>query len=148
MTSNEQQAVITLALLAAFADGNNTDAERAEDQTHRRFRFSASGEMNIAAIYRDVLMKRVDMAAAAPQLSRPNRRALAYGWRVRAMPMVRNRRPRNNSLPATGANAGRRAGHAQSFRQRRRSLARGTWQRKTVWNLIDGFTAGTAEQDE
>jgi uncharacterized protein (DUF697 family)/tellurite resistance protein len=81
MTPQDQQAIITLALLAAFADGGNTDTERAEVKRIADA-LSASGEMNIASIYQDVLMKRVTMESAAAQLTSAESRTLAYEMAV------------------------------------------------------------------
>jgi uncharacterized protein (DUF697 family)/tellurite resistance protein len=71
----EQRAILTLAMLAAFADGAKADREREEV---RRVAESLGGELNVAGIYQDVLLKRVDMAGVASQLSSPELRQLAF----------------------------------------------------------------------
>jgi uncharacterized protein (DUF697 family)/tellurite resistance protein len=81
MSPKDQQAIITIALIAAFTDGTNTDAERAEVKRVADS-LSASGEMNIAAIYQDVLMKRATVDTAVSQLSTTEARTLAYEMAV------------------------------------------------------------------
>lgn len=77
MTEAEQKALVTIALLAAFVDGDNTDAERAEVKRIADS-LSQSGEMNIAAIYQDVLMKRAPLDAAVAALTSMEAKSLAY----------------------------------------------------------------------
>jgi uncharacterized protein (DUF697 family)/tellurite resistance protein len=81
MNNTEQRAVIAIALLAAFADGNNGETERAEVKRIADS-LSASGDMNIAAIYQDVLLKKTDMRAAAAQLSSGEAKTIAYEMAV------------------------------------------------------------------
>jgi len=76
MNPTEKQAVLTIALLAAFADSNNSDAER--DAVRRVAESLGGDEVNAAALYQDVLLKRVTVASAASQLTRPELRQLAY----------------------------------------------------------------------
>jgi uncharacterized protein (DUF697 family)/tellurite resistance protein len=71
----EQRAILTLAMLAAFADGAKADREREEV---RRVAESLGGDLNLAGVYQDVLLKRVDMASVAGQLSSPELRQLAF----------------------------------------------------------------------
>ena len=75
MERNEQTALMTIALLAAFADGSKGDAERAEV---RRVAESLSAELNTAALVQDVLLKRATAASAAAALTRPELRQLAF----------------------------------------------------------------------
>jgi uncharacterized protein (DUF697 family) len=77
--ANEQKALLTLALLAAFADGSKGDREREEvRRVAESLQTGEGGALNVAAIYQDVLLKRVDMAAAAAQLATPELRQLAF----------------------------------------------------------------------
>ncbi len=56
MNREEQQAILTLSLMAAFADGRKDEFERAE---LKRITESLSGaDLNAAALYQDVLLKR------------------------------------------------------------------------------------------
>ncbi len=75
MTDQERQAIASLALLAAFADGQKTDAEREEV---RRVAESLPGDLPLAAIYRDVLLKKTTIETAAAQLSTHDMKLLAY----------------------------------------------------------------------
>ena len=81
MNENEQQAILTLSLMAAFADGAKDEAERAEI---RRIADALAGEgtINLAALYQDVLLKRVSLASAASVLSTPETRQLAFEMAV------------------------------------------------------------------
>lgn len=82
MDTQQQQALLTIALFAAFADGTKADAEREEI---RRIAESLGGlptEVNLSRLYQDVLLKRVDLASAAAQLTDPGQRQLAYEMAV------------------------------------------------------------------
>ena len=75
MQPTDQRAILTLAMLAAFADGAKADREREEV---RRVAESLGHELNLAGVYQDVLLKRVDMESVAGQLSSPELRQLAF----------------------------------------------------------------------
>jgi uncharacterized protein (DUF697 family) len=76
MNAADQNALLTIALLAAFADGTKGDAERAEV---RRVAESLSDpQVNMAALYQDVLLKRATVASAAAALPSPELRQLAF----------------------------------------------------------------------
>lgn len=82
MDTQQQQALLTIALFAAFADGTKADAEREEI---RRIAESLGGlptEVNLSRLYQDVLLKRVELATAAAQLTDPGQRQLAYEMAV------------------------------------------------------------------
>jgi uncharacterized protein (DUF697 family)/tellurite resistance protein len=74
MDQKEQQAVMTIALLAAFADGRNEDREREE----LRHVADALGTSNVPVLVREVLLKRVTVSDAAAALATPDTRRLAY----------------------------------------------------------------------
>ena len=76
MHAAEQKSILTIALLAAFADGSKGDAERAE--VRRVAESLAAPELNLAALYQDVLLKRVGLASAVAGLSSPELRQLAF----------------------------------------------------------------------
>ena len=63
MTDQEQTALLTLSLMAAFADGAKDERERAE---LKRIADSLSAEssVDLAALYQDVLLKRRSVADA------------------------------------------------------------------------------------
>jgi uncharacterized protein (DUF697 family)/tellurite resistance protein len=76
MSPAENRALLTLALMAAFADGDKSDAERTE---WKRIADSLDQEgLNAAGIYQDVLLKRVSVDQAVAALATPESRQLAY----------------------------------------------------------------------
>lgn len=81
MNPEQQQAILTIALLAAFADGINDDREREEIRRLAESLGSEPGAPNLAGLYREVLLKRVDLTAAAV-LNDPKHRQLAYEMAV------------------------------------------------------------------
>lgn len=82
MNPSEQQAILTLALLAAFADGTKADTER---EAIRRMADSLgheAGGAGLAQLYQDVLLKRTTVQTAVAGLSDPGHRHLAYEMAV------------------------------------------------------------------
>lgn len=80
MTPTEQESILTLALMAAFADGAKQDAERAELK-----RIAGSlphGAVQPVALYERVLRKQITPAQAAAPLESPELRQLAYEMAV------------------------------------------------------------------
>lgn len=75
MDTAEQGAILTIALLAAFADGRNDDRERAEV---KRVGDALGPSLNAPALVQDVLLRRSSVEAAAAQLQSPDARRLAY----------------------------------------------------------------------
>jgi uncharacterized protein (DUF697 family)/tellurite resistance protein len=75
MESREQKAVMTIALLAAFADGRNEDRERGE---LRRVADALGTALDMPALVQEVLLQRVSVADAADQLTTPEARQLAF----------------------------------------------------------------------
>ncbi|MGB2816974.1 MAG: TerB family tellurite resistance protein [Burkholderiaceae bacterium] len=76
MNTADQNALLTIALLAAFADGTKGDAERAE--VKRVAESLDSAQINMAALYQDALLKRATVTSAATALSSPELRQLAF----------------------------------------------------------------------
>ena len=76
MNTADQNALLTIALLAAFADGSKADAERAE--VKRVAESLGNAQINMAALYQDVLLKRASIVSAAPALSSPELKQLAF----------------------------------------------------------------------
>jgi len=75
----EQKAILTIALLAAFSDGSKGDRERQEVRRVAESLPAPDGsDLNVAALYQDVLLKRVTVASVAAQLPAPELRQLAY----------------------------------------------------------------------
>jgi uncharacterized protein (DUF697 family)/tellurite resistance protein len=67
---------MTIALLAAFADGGKDERER--DAVKRVAESLTGADINTAALMQDVLLKRVTAAQAAAALSTPETRQLAF----------------------------------------------------------------------
>lgn len=86
MNSTEQQAILTVCLLAAFADGHKADAEReAIRQLADSLDREASGTapaLSLAQLYQAVLLKRVTLADAVAGLRDAGHRQLAYEMAV------------------------------------------------------------------
>ena len=77
MNTTEREAVATLCLLAAFADGQKNDAER------RHIRdVTDSLEVGTPALYQKVLLKQVTLEQAAGALESPETRTLAFEMAV------------------------------------------------------------------
>ena len=81
MTAEAQRAVLTTCLMAAFADGGNSDAER-EEIRRIAARLSDGAQVDVAALYQDVLTARPDPASIAARLPAPEQRQLAYEMAV------------------------------------------------------------------
>lgn len=75
MTPTEQKSLLSIAMLAAFADQSKTDRERDEV---RQVAGSLGSDLNVAAIYQDVLLGRAGVESAAASLTTPALRQLAY----------------------------------------------------------------------
>lgn len=75
MQPEEQKSLLTIALLAAFADAAKHDREREEV---RRVAESLGSELNLTTLYQDVLLQRSNLAAAVAGLATPALRQLAY----------------------------------------------------------------------
>ncbi|MFN3494947.1 MAG: YcjF family protein, partial [Hydrogenophaga sp.] len=82
MNPTEQQALLTIALLAAFSDGNKADAERDAIKSLAESLDEAEGAVPLNRIYQDVLLKRVTLADAVGRLSDEGQRQLAYEMAV------------------------------------------------------------------
>ena len=78
MEIREQRALLTVAMLAAFADGAKADAERDEIKRIAASLGAQEGGLNVGAIVQEVLLKRITLAQAVADLSRPEHRQLAY----------------------------------------------------------------------
>ncbi|MFN3295706.1 YcjF family protein [Caldimonas sp.] len=81
MTADETRAIVTISLLAAFADGSKHERERAEI---RRIAEGLAGDdgIHVPTLVQDVLMKRVSLASAVASLSSAESRQLAYEMAV------------------------------------------------------------------
>ncbi|MBN9372069.1 MULTISPECIES: YcjF family protein [Hydrogenophaga] len=82
MSPQEQQAILTIALMAALADGAKADAERESIRGIAESLGGEGGAAGLARVYQDVLLKRVDLAACVARLGDPGQRELAYEMAV------------------------------------------------------------------
>lgn len=81
MTSEDRESILTICLMAAFADGNNDERERAE--VKRIAESLAEGsELNTAALYQKVLQKQVFLEGVTTKLSSQESRQLAFEMAV------------------------------------------------------------------
>ncbi len=81
MTRDEQEAILAIALMAAFSDGRKDDRER--DEVRRIVEaLAAAGEPNLPALYQRVLTRVETPERAAARLADPGLRQLAYEMAV------------------------------------------------------------------
>ena len=79
-TKPEQESLLTLALMAAFADGGKSESERA---AFKRIAESLPAEdLNASALYQRVLLRQTTLADAAARLATRETRQLAYEMAV------------------------------------------------------------------
>jgi uncharacterized protein (DUF697 family)/tellurite resistance protein len=82
MSDQEQQAILAIALLAAFADGHKADAER---EAIRRMADNLGQEAagaGLAKLYQDVLLRKLTLPDAVAPLKDADQRMLAYEMAV------------------------------------------------------------------
>ena len=82
MTPEQQEALLSIALFAAFSDGTKAEAEREEIRRIAESLSSESNAPNLARLYQDVLLKRTKLDAAVQKLSDVSHRQLAYEMAV------------------------------------------------------------------
>jgi uncharacterized protein (DUF697 family)/tellurite resistance protein len=82
MNQHEQKAILTVSLLAAFADGHKADTEREAIRQLADNLGHEAGAAGLTQLYQDVLLKRVSLADATAQLTEPGQRQLAYEMAV------------------------------------------------------------------
>ncbi len=82
MSSPEQNSILTIALLAAFADGSGDDRERAAIKGIADSLAGEHGAPQLPQLYQDVLLKRVDLQKAVAALTETSHRQLAYEMAV------------------------------------------------------------------
>ncbi len=80
MNLTEKESILTLCLMAAFADGGKSDVERAE--LKRIAENFPEPDVNLAALYHRVLLRQVSTAQAAQALGSKETRQLAYEMAV------------------------------------------------------------------
>ena len=80
MTESEKKAVLTVSLMAAFADGAKHDRER--EEVRRIAEGLATEGLHLPSLYQDVLMKRVSLPAVLAELKSEEAQHLAYEMAV------------------------------------------------------------------
>ena len=81
MSPSETQSILTVSLLAAFADGGKHDRERAEIKRIAEGLSQLEG-VHLPSLYQDVLMKRVSLGSVVKGLASLESRQLAYEMAV------------------------------------------------------------------
>jgi uncharacterized protein (DUF697 family)/tellurite resistance protein len=81
MNTAETQAILTVSLLAAFADGTKHERERGEIKRIADG-LSQDEAVHLPTLYQDVLLKRVTLASTLPALVSEEARHLAYEMAV------------------------------------------------------------------
>jgi uncharacterized protein (DUF697 family)/tellurite resistance protein len=82
MTLAEQEAILTIALFAAFADGQKADTEREEIRRIAQSLADSSGSANLPRLVQEVLLRRVQLASATGVLTDAGQRSLAFEMAV------------------------------------------------------------------
>ena len=82
MNTDQQRAILSIALLAAFADGANDEREREQIRRLAETLGGEPGAPDLAALYQQVLLKRARLEDAVALLPEPEHRQLAYEMAV------------------------------------------------------------------
>lgn len=78
MTPQEQEAILAIAIHAAFADGGKDDLEREEVRRVAENLANEGGAIDLPRLYQQVLLKRLPLAAATGILEEAGQRQFAY----------------------------------------------------------------------
>lgn len=81
MNDQEQQALLTICLMAAFADGAKDERERAEIKRIAET-LAQGADVNLAALYQDVLLKRRSLEQTAGEIESAEAKQLAFEMAV------------------------------------------------------------------
>ncbi len=82
MTTQEQKAVLAIAIHAAFADGAKDEREREEVRRVAEALAGDDGAPDLKRLYQDVLLNRMTLAAASAILTDAGQRQFAYEMAV------------------------------------------------------------------
>lgn len=82
MNLEQQQAVLTIALLAAFADDHHDEREREQIRRLVDTLGDQATDLRLAGLYGQVLLKQVNLASVAATLTDPPQRQLAFEMAV------------------------------------------------------------------
>ena len=80
LTTPETESILTVCLMASFADGDKHERER--EQMKKITDSLASEQIDVTALYQKVLLNRPDVATVAEGLVTPGSRQLAYEMAV------------------------------------------------------------------
>ncbi len=80
ISEQEHKAIISICMLAAFADGAQDDLERS--QIERIVKGFSGEQPDLVSAYQDVLGGKLSLPQVAPELQSPSARALAYEMAV------------------------------------------------------------------
>lgn len=80
LTTTETESILTLCLMASFADGEKHEEERAH--LKKITASLAGGGVDLTALYQDVLLNKPDVAQVAARLTTPGARQLAFEMAV------------------------------------------------------------------
>lgn len=80
MSEQENRSILTISLMASFADGAKDERER--DEIRRIAEGLGGNGLDVARLYQDVLLGRVDLAEAVAGLTSARTRQLAYEMAV------------------------------------------------------------------
>lgn len=81
MNPQDSRSIVTLCLMAAFADGNKHERER-EEVRRIAESMAQAGDIHLPTLYQDVLLKRQTLASTAAALQDEGARHLAYEMAV------------------------------------------------------------------
>jgi len=81
MSTEETRAILTICLLAAYADGEKHDRERGQIREVAQG-LAQDQQVNLPGLYQEVLMGRVQLADVLPSLASDEARELAYEMAV------------------------------------------------------------------
>ena len=82
MNLEQQHAVLTIALLAAFADDHHDDQEREQIRRLLDTLGNQAADLHLAGLYGQVLLKQVNLTSVAATLTDPSQRQLAFEMAV------------------------------------------------------------------
>ncbi len=82
MDPEQQKAILTIALLAAYADGANSERERDQIQRLAESLSGKEGAQDLMVLYQQVLLKKINLMDVAASLVEPNLKQLAYEMAV------------------------------------------------------------------
>jgi tellurite resistance protein len=80
LTRSETESILALCLMASFADGEKHERER--EQIRKITDSLAGDDLDVAALYQEVLLNRPSTSTFAARLERPEARQLAYEMAV------------------------------------------------------------------